>query len=294
MEHLVEKIDEAAAAIRRHWNDTPRVGIILGTGLATFTDQIDQEAAIDYGDIPHFPQATALGHSGRLVCGHVGATPVVTMEGRFHLYEGYHLHQITLPVRVMKELGIELLIVSNASGGLNPKLAQGDILVIEDHINLMGANPLVGINDERLGPRFPDMSQPYDPVLVERALEISRRENFAAAAGVYIALCGPNYETRAEYRFLRAIGGDVVGMSTVPEVIVAVHAGLRVLGLSVITNVCRPDQLEPTNGHQVARVAKTAEAKLRKIVCGILADLKALGVEKASPATPADPVAKEA
>ncbi|MEX0642129.1 MAG: purine-nucleoside phosphorylase [Pirellulales bacterium] len=266
-------MDEAATVIRSRWDGAPAAGIILGTGLATFTDQIEQEAVIGYEDIPHFPRATALGHNGRLVCGTVDGTPVITMDGRFHLYEGYSLPQITLPVRVMKALGIELLIVSNASGGLNPQLAIGDIVVLEDHINLLGANPLVGINDDRLGPRFPDMSRPYDRALGERALEIARRENLVAVAGVYVALCGPCYETRAEYRFLRMIGGDVVGMSTVPEVIVAAHAGLSVLGLSVVTNVCRPDALTPTDGQSVARAAGAAEPKMRKIVRGILADL---------------------
>jgi purine-nucleoside phosphorylase len=272
---LAQQIDDAAAVIRSRWSGVPAAGIILGTGLATFTDQIEQEAVVSYEDIPHFPRSTALGHAGRLVCGTVGGTPVVTMDGRFHLYEGYHLHQITLPVRVMKALGVETLIVSNASGGLNPNFSEGDILVIEDHINLMGANPLVGINDDRLGTRFPDMSCPYDRALGERAMEIARLENFVAAAGVYVALCGPCYETRAEYRFLRLIGGDVVGMSTVPEVIVAAHAGLRVLGLSVVTNVCRPDALTPTDGHRVVQAACAAEPKMSKIVCGILADLKA-------------------
>ncbi|MGD9719856.1 MAG: purine-nucleoside phosphorylase [Pirellulales bacterium] len=277
MQHLVGQIEDACEFIRQSCDRVPKVGIILGTGLATFTEQIEQQSVLGYKDIPHFPKATALGHSGRLVCGTVAGVPVVTMEGRFHLYEGYPLSQITLPVRVMKALGVEVLIVSNASGGLHPNLSVGDILVIDDHINLMGANPLVGINDDRLGPRFPDMSAPYDSRLIARSLEIARRENFAARAGVYVALCGPNYETRAEYRFLRIIGGDVVGMSTVPEVIVAVHCGLRVLGLSVVTNECRPDALQATDGQRVIDAAKTAEHKMRKIVLGILADLASNG-----------------
>ena len=291
MQELAAQIDEAAAAVRACWSGTPRVGIILGTGLATFTDQIDEEAAISYEAIPHFPRSTALGHSGRLVCGTVEGTPVVTMDGRFHLYEGYSLQQITLPVRVMKALGIETLIVSNASGGLNPYLAAGDIVVIEDHINLMGANPLVGINDDSLGPRFPDMSQPYDRTLIDRALEIARLEDFSATKGVYVALCGPNYETRAEYRFLRTIGGDVVGMSTVPEVIVAAHAGLRVLGLSVVTNVCSPDALTETDGHEVVAAAQGAEYKLRKIVKRVLADMTSASNGHAKPAPRASAIA---
>jgi purine-nucleoside phosphorylase len=283
VQQLAQQIDDAAAAIRARWGGLPAVGIILGTGLATFTDQIDQQAVIGYENIPHFPRSTALSHAGRLVCGTVAGTPVVTMDGRFHLYEGYPLQQITLPVRVMKALGVELLIVSNASGGLNPNLAEGDVVVIADHINLMGANPLVGINDDRLGPRFPDMSCPYDRALRASALEIARKENFAAIEGVYVALCGPCYETRAEYRFLRLIGGDVVGMSTVPEVVVAAHAGLRVLGLSVVTNVCRPDALAPTDGQRVVRAASAAERKLRQIVRGILAEGHATRTGSAPP-----------
>jgi purine-nucleoside phosphorylase len=286
VQHLSQQIDDATAAIRSRWSCAPRVGIILGTGLATFTDQIEQQAAIDYADIPHFPRSTAISHNGRLVCGNVCGTSVVTMDGRFHLYEGYSLQQITLSVRVMKALGVELLIVSNASGGLNPNLAEGDIVVLNDHINLMGDSPLVGVNDDRLGPRFPDMSEPYDRTLVSRALEIARLDNFAAQAGVYVALSGPCYETRAEYRFLRLIGGDVVGMSTVPEVIVAAHAGQRVLGLSVVTNVSRPDALQPTDGQRVVHAAGAAEPKLRKIVCTILADL-ASSSKKTAPANAA-------
>lgn len=275
MQHLAQQVQEAASAIRAQWEGVPQVGIILGTGLATFTQQIETQAVIEYQKIPHFPRSTAIGHNGRLVCGTVGGASVVTMDGRFHWYEGYPLAQITLPVRVMNALGIKLLIVSNASGGLNPNLAVGDIVVLEDHINLMGGNPLLGINDDALGPRFPDMSKPYDRALRERALEIARLEDFSAVPGVYVALSGPCYETRAEYRFLRMIGGDVVGMSTVPEVIVAAHAGLPVLGLSVVTNVCRPDALQPTEGQLVVQAAASAEHKLRKIVNGILADVGA-------------------
>jgi purine-nucleoside phosphorylase len=246
------------------------VGIILGTGLGGFAKQVDAEAVIGYETIPHFPRATALGHRGQFVCGTIGGLGVVTMEGRFHLYEGYTAAQITLPVRVMKALGIELLIISNASGGMNPKFRTGDVLIIDDHINLMGANPLVGPNNDALGPRFPDLSRPYDPELIERALAIAVRENIVAHRGVYVAVSGPNYETRAEYRFLRMIGGDVVGMSTVPEVIVAAHCGLRVLAISTITNVAQPDDPQATDGHAVIDVAARAEEKVRKIVLGIL------------------------
>ena len=276
---LKPQIDEAAAAIRERWETRPRAGIILGTGLGNLAQVIEQETVLAYESIPHFPRSTAMGHKGQLVCGRLAGLPVVTMEGRFHAYEGYPLAQITLPVRVMKALGIELLVISNASGGLNPNYRAGDVVVIDDHINLMADNPLIGINDDELGPRFPDMSAPYDLQLVDRALEIARTEDFVAHRGVYIALTGPNYEPRAEYRFLRLIGGDMVGMSTVPEVIVAVHAGLRVLALSTVTNVCQPDALAEVQGEDVVAVAATAEPKVRQIVLGVLADLAAGALE---------------
>jgi purine-nucleoside phosphorylase len=267
------QINDAAGYIRRRWSVRPRVGIILGTGLATFADQIEREAVFPYDEIPHFPAATALGHSGQLVCGKVAGVSVATMDGRFHLYEGYPLQQITLPVRVMHELGIELLIVSNASGGLNPYLAVGDILIIEDHLNLMFANPLVGPAPPNSFPRMPSLNCPYDPSLIAAARAIARRADFAAHVGVYVSLRGPNYEPRAEYRFLRRIGGDVVGMSTVPEVIVAAQLGLPVLALSVVTNVCRPDALHETDGQSVVDAAGNAEPKMRTIVLGVLAEL---------------------
>ena len=272
MLHLAEQIEEAVAMIRKSWQRHPRVGIILGTGIGPLVEEIDEEASIDYESIPHFLRSTATGHRGRLVCGNLAGVPVVAMEGRFHAYEGYSMQQITLPVRVMKALGAELLIVTNACGGMNPLFARGDIMLIDDHINLMGSNPLVGINDDRLGPRFPDMSCPYDPALIERAMEIARRENFAAHKGVFVAVLGPNLETRAEYRFLRLIGADVVGMSTVPEVIVAVHAGMRVLGCSIVTDICLPDALEPVDVAEIIAAANEAEPKLRKIILGVLAD----------------------
>jgi purine-nucleoside phosphorylase len=270
VQQLWDQIEQAASAIRGHWDRTPRVGIILGTGLGSLAQQITDAVRIEYASLPHFPRSTAIGHAGQLVCGMLEGVPVVAMEGRFHAYEGYSYQQITFPVRVMKALGAELLIVSNACGGLNPQYRCGDIMLIEDHINLMNGNPLIGVNDERLGPRFPDMCRPYDTALVERALEIARKENFAAHRGVYVAVTGPNLETRAEYRFLRLIGADVVGMSTVPEVIVAAHAGLRVLGLSIVTDLCLPDALQPAKIEHILAHAAAAEPKLRKIVLGIL------------------------
>jgi purine-nucleoside phosphorylase len=270
MPQLFTQSHEAADEIRRRWDCRPAVGIILGTGLGNFAREICPEAVLAYEDIPHFVRSTATGHKGQLVCGRIANVPVVTMEGRFHFYEGYSLAQITLPVRVMKALGIELLIISNASGGLHPCYLPGDVLVIEDHINLMGANPLIGIHDERLGPRFPDLYRPYDPDLIRQALRIARFEDFVAHRGVYAAVSGPNYETRAEYRFLRRIGADVIGMSTVPEVIVAAQVGLRVLALSVITNVCLPDAVATTDGESVVAAAQTAEHKMRRLVLRIL------------------------
>ena len=271
MKELAGQIQDARKAIRERWSGTPHVGIILGTGLGSLAEQIETEAVLDYEDIPHFPRSTAISHTGQLVCGKLEGVTVAAMEGRFHAYEGYTQRQITFPIRVMKELGADLLIVSNACGGMNPQHGKGDILVIEDHINLMNGNPLVGVNDDTLGPRFPDMIAPYDPDLIDAALEIARQENFAAHKGVYVAVTGPNLETRAEYRFLRGIGADVVGMSTVPEVIVAVHAGMRVLGLSIITDQCLPDALQPVDIDDILATAARAEPNLRKIVLGVLA-----------------------
>jgi len=268
--HLVENIAEAVAAIRQQWDAPAQVGIILGTGLGALSGEIQSEARIEYQSIPHFPRSTTHSHAGQLVCGRLAGVSVVAMEGRLHAYEGYTQQQITFPVRVMRALGAKLLIVSNACGGMNPAYSKGDIVVIDDHINLMNGNPLIGVNDDRLGPRFPDMAAPYDPELIDRALAIARQERFAAQRGVYVAVTGPNLETRAEYRFLRTIGADVVGMSTVPEVLVAVHAGMRVLGLSIVTDICLPDALKPVSLTEILAVAAAAEPKLRKIVLGIL------------------------
>lgn len=263
---LFNKINDAHEVIRRHWDRKPQVAIVLGTGLGGFAAQVEVEATIDYADIPHFPRSTAISHRGRLVCGMLDGVPVIAMEGRFHFYEGYPLKQITLPIRVFRSLGAELLVLSNACGGMNPYFACGDIMVIEDHINLIGDNPLIGINDDRLGPRFPDMCEPYDLMWVDRVRAIARRQQIEAHKGVFVAVAGPNLETRAEYRFLRMIGADVVGMSTVPETIVAVHCGLKVIGLSVITDMCLPDALRPANVDEIIRVAGEAEPKLALLV----------------------------
>lgn len=269
---LHDKIEDAAAAIKAVFPETPKVAIILGTGLGGIVEEIDVKASIEYGDIPHFPTSTATSHRGRLVCGYLEGVPVIAMEGRFHMYEGYPLKQITLPVRVFKQLGAELLIVSNACGGLNPYFNGGDIMVIEDQINLMGDNPLIGINDDRLGPRFPDMCEPYDQQWIDRTMAMGRAANIPLHKGVFVAVAGPNLETRAEYRFLRTIGADVVGMSTVPETIVAVHCGLKVVGLSVITDMCLPDTLKPADVEEIIATANRAAPNLQLIVKGIVAE----------------------
>jgi len=271
MLELYAQVEEAVAKIRSVWDETPVAGIILGTGLGSLASEIESPVELEYPDIPHFPMSTAIAHRGRLVCGMLEGKPIVAMDGRFHSYEGYSQKQITLPVRVMKALGASLLMVSNACGGMNPYFKNGDLMLIEDHINLMGDNPLIGINDDRLGPRFPDMCEPYDLKLIDQALSIARQKDIVAHKGVFVAVTGPNLETRAEYRFLRTIGADAVGMSTVPEVIVAVHCGLRVLGLSIITDMCLPDALEPANVEKIIATANAAEPHLRQLVRGVLA-----------------------
>jgi purine-nucleoside phosphorylase len=273
MTELYDQVQDATRALQVRWPGQPRVGIILGTGLGGLTGDIDAEQTIAYQDIPHFPHSTVTSHAGQLVCGKLAGKAVMAMEGRFHFYEGYSLKQITLPVRVMKAMGCEVLIVSNAAGGMNPQHAKGDLMIIEDHINLMGDNPLIGPNDERLGPRFPDMCHPYDPELIALAQRIARDEKVPCQKGVFVAVPGPNLETRAEYRFLRGIGADAVGMSTVPEVIVAVHAGLRTFGLSVITDLCLPDALEPVRLEDIIAVANAAEKHLRILVRRLVQEL---------------------
>ena len=270
---LHDKIQEAKKAIQAKWNGKPRVGIVLGTGLGGLAEDILAEAKFAYKDLPHFPIATSPAHAGRLVCGKLGGQSVVAMEGRFHFYEGHTLQQITFPVRVMKALGCEVLIVSNACGGMNPQFAKGDIMIIEDQINLLGDNRLIGPNDDRLGQRFPDMSAPYDKELIALTQRIALDERITCHKGVFVAVPGPNLETRAEYRFLRGIGADVVGMSTVPEVIVGVHSGLRNLGFSIITDMCLPDALEPAILEDIVATANAAEKKLRVLVRRVIEEL---------------------
>jgi len=268
--HEWEHVQDACRMVRSHWYGVPRVGVVLGTGLGALAREIEAEASIPYPEIPFFPRSTVESHKGQLVCGTFAGQPVVAMEGRFHLYEGYSPWQVTFPIRVMKELGCRLLIVSNAGGGLNPLFNKGDLIVVEDHINLMGVNPLIGPNDDRLGPRFPDLIEPYDRALQNLALKLAREQNIVAHRGVYVAVVGPNLETRAEYRYLQGIGADLVGMSTVPEVLVAVHAGMKVLGFSIVTDMCLPDALKPVCIEEIIAVANQAEAKLRTIVRGVI------------------------
>jgi purine nucleoside phosphorylase I, inosine and guanosine-specific len=268
-----EAVKQAASAIRARFSARPDAAIILGTGLGALAAEIDTHATIEYAEIPGFPLSTVESHHGRLLCGTLGGKTVVAMQGRFHRYEGYTLQQVTFPVRVLRALGAEALIVSNACGGMNPLWSAGDLMLIADHINLLGDSPLVGPNDDRLGPRFPDMSAPYDAALRALARDVAAEAGIPLREGVYVAVAGPNLETRAEYRFLRAIGADVVGMSTVPEVIVAIHAGLRVLGLSIITDMCLPDALEPATVERIIAVANSAEPRLTRLVRGVLEKL---------------------
>jgi purine-nucleoside phosphorylase len=267
---LFDRAEAAAAVVRERFGRRPDVAIILGTGLGRLASDIRAEVVIEYADIPGFPLSTVESHAGRLLCGTLGGKTVVAMQGRFHRYEGYSLQQVTFPVRVMRALGTDTLIVSNACGGLNPMWSAGDLMLIADHINLLGDSPLIGPNDDRLGPRFPDLSMPYDDRLREIARAAAVEQQMPIREGVYVAVAGPNLETRAEYRFLRAIGADVVGMSTVPEVLVAIHSGMRVLGLSIITDMCLPDALEPATLEKIVAVANTAEPKLTALVRGVL------------------------
>ena len=263
VDHLVA---EAADFIRQQWDDVPRVGIILGTGMGGLGRRIETDAEIAYKEIPNFPRPTALSHKGQLLCGRLAGASVIAMDGRCHLYEGYSIDQITLPVRVMQSLGAKVLIVGNASGGINPSYASGDIMLLDNHINLM-MRQFCTLPQSRDSKRSPS---PYDRSLIDRASEIARKANFVTHRGVYVAVTGPNYETRAEYRFFRRIGGDVVGMSTVPEANIASVLGMKVLGLSTVTNVANPDALGETDPYDVVQAVEAAEPKLSKIVEGVI------------------------
>jgi len=269
-----DPINDCVSKIRRQWTATPRVGIVLGTGLGGFIENVQIEAAFERADLPHFPVATAMSHRGRLVCGQVGTLPVVVMEGRFHVYEGHPLDLITLPVRLMRMLGVELLILTNASGGLNPDFRTGDLVVLTDHMNLMGVNPLIGPNDDRFGPRFPDVTETYSVHWRDVAQRVADRSMIPLRQGVYVAVTGPNYETKAEIRFFRMAGADVIGMSTVPEALVAAHAGLPVLAISVVTNECMDPVTQPVRGEDVVAVANAAADRLQTLLLGILAEVQ--------------------
>ncbi|MEE9225984.1 MAG: purine-nucleoside phosphorylase [Bacteroidota bacterium] len=269
MTELRKQIKGAVDVIRTKTAMKPRIGIILGTGLGGLAREIKKETVILYDAIPHFPVSTVESHHGKLIFGTLAGKKVVAMQGRFHYYEGYTMRQITFPVRVMSRkagLGVDTLLISNAAGGLNPQFARGDVMIVSDHINLLGDNPLIGPNDATLGPRFPDMSEPYSRKLIALAEAVALDLKIRVQRGVYVAVPGSNLETRAEYRFLRGIGADAVGMSTVPENIVASHMGIKVLGISIITDECFPDSLKPTSVEEIIEVANRAEPKLTKIM----------------------------
>jgi purine-nucleoside phosphorylase len=267
---LFDRIAAAGRVIRKRSSVSPEVAIILGTGLGGLADEIDVDASIPYEEIPGFPLSTVETHAGRLLLGRLNKRPVVAMQGRFHRYEGYGLVEVTFPVRVLHALGARTLVVSNACGGMNPLWGPGDLVLLSDHINLLGDNPLVGANDERLGPRFPDMSAPYDPELRALARAAALELGIVLREGVYVAVPGPSLETRAEYRMLRAMGADVVGMSTVPEVIVANHAGMKALGISIITDQCLPDALEAADISRIIATAGRAEPSLTRLIGALM------------------------
>jgi purine-nucleoside phosphorylase len=274
MSGLIQKINETLEVIKKKTNDPYEIGIILGTGLGGLVKDITIEHVFDYSELPHFPLSTVESHKGKLIFGTIEGKKVVAMQGRFHYYEGYTMQQITYPVRVMKFLGVKTLLVSNACGGMNPRYKKGDVMLMADHINLLGDNPLIGKNEDSLGPRFPDMSEPYSLELIKLAEEAAHVNNIKVQKGVYVAVPGPNLETPAEYRFLRNIGADVVGMSTIPESIVANHMGIKVLGISIITDECFPDTLKAVNVEEIIAAAMEAEPKMTLIMKEVIKSIK--------------------
>ena len=274
MSQLISNINETLDVIRAHTKEKYNIGIILGTGLGGLVKEIDVKHVIKYEDLPHFPISTVESHHGKLIFGTINGKNVVAMQGRFHFYEGYTMQQITYPVRVMKFLGVETLLVSNACGGMNPVFRRGDVMIMVDHINMLGDNPLVGKNEDTLGPRFPDMSEPYTLELIKLAEEIALENKIKVQKGVYVAVPGPNLETRSEYRFLRATGADVVGMSTIPENIVANHMGMKVLGMSIVTDECFPDSLKPVKVEEIIAAAVEAEPKMTLIMKELIKRIK--------------------
>lgn len=270
---MLQTIKETANWLKNKGFENPVAGIVLGTGLGALVEKIDIKISISYSDIPHFPLATVEFHKGNLIYGFIGNVPVIAMQGRFHYYEGYNMQQVTFPIRVMKELGIQFLLLSNAAGGMNPGYKKGDLIIIEDHINLLPDNPLKGMNDAEMGNRFADMSCPYDRKIAQLLKEKFTLQGVAVKEGVYVAVAGPNLETRAEYRWLRSMGADMVGMSTVPEVIVAAQMGLPCGAVSVITDECDPDNLQPVNIAEIIAVAGQADKKLSEIFAGVVTSM---------------------
>ena len=270
---LTQKIDEAVAFIRKQSALVPEVAVVLGSGLGNLSSRMEEDATIPFGDIPHFPQSGVAGHAGELVLGTVSGKPVALMNGRVHYYEGYTMQEVTFPTRVLRALGAGKLILTCASGGMNPLYEKGDIVAIVDQINLTGDNPLIGPNDESLGPRFPDMSEPYDREFVRLAEDIALDEKIRLRKGVFVGVAGPNLETAAEYRFLTTIGADVVSMSMVAENIVAIHGGMRVVGLAVITDICLPDALNAASHEEILKVAAGAEPKLTQLVFRLIKEM---------------------
>lgn len=273
MSELKIKIEETLKVIKKVTTENYEVGIILGTGLGGLVSEIKIEHEIDYDQLPHFPLSTVESHHGKLIFGKVNGKNVIAMQGRFHFYEGYTMQQITYPVRVMKFLGVKTLLVSNACGGMNPIYRKGDVMIMLDHINLLGDNPLIGKNEDDLGPRFPDMSEPYSRELIKIAEEVALENKIPIQKGVYVAVPGPNLETKAEYRFLRNIGADVVGMSTIPENIVANHMGIKVLGISIITDECFPESLQAVNVDEIIETAMKTEPKMTLIMKEVIGKL---------------------
>jgi purine-nucleoside phosphorylase len=274
MSKLISNINDTLQVIRKFTSENYPIGIILGTGLGGLVKEIEVKHQINYEDLPHFPISTVESHHGKLIFGAINGKNVIAMQGRFHFYEGYSMQQITYPVRVMKFLGVETLLVSNACGGMNPQYKRGDVMIMADHINMLGDNPLIGKNEDELGPRFPDMSEPYNYELIELAEKIALENQIKVQKGVYVAVPGPNLETRAEYKFLRATGADVVGMSTIPENIVANHMGMKVLGISIVTDECFPDTLKPVNVEEIIATAMQAEPKMTLIMKELIKRLK--------------------
>jgi purine-nucleoside phosphorylase len=270
---LTQKIDEAVAFIRKQSAVVPEVAVVLGSGLGNLSSRMEEDATIPFGDIPHFPQSGVAGHAGELVLGTVSGKPVALMNGRVHYYEGYTMQEVTFPTRVLRALGAGKLILTCASGGMNPLYEKGDIVAIVDQINLTGDNPLIGPNDESLGPRFPDMSEPYDREFVRLAEDIALDEKIRLRKGVFVGVAGPNLETAAEYRFLTTIGADVVSMSMVAENIVAIHGGMRVVGLAVITDICLPDALKAASHEEILKIAAGAEPRLTQLVFRLIKEM---------------------